>query len=131
MPSGLVGTIYTQSKSGFMENPYFEKLADFSYVMWMCGGLAPWSAPCPKCAFGDQNGLIRKKVMPFGNPSYHGTKIADFQRLKTTSMDHRNKIQSLVLLTDDPGDALDCITEYGPVPVNMAIYAINQPFFSK
>ena len=29
-------------------------------------------------------------------------------------MDHRNKIQSLVLPTDDPEDASDCITEYGP-----------------
>ena len=29
-------------------------------------------------------------------------------------MDHRNKIQSLVLPTYDPGDAPDCITEYGP-----------------
>ena len=29
-------------------------------------------------------------------------------------MDHKNKIQSLVLPTDDPGDAPDCITEYCP-----------------
>ena len=29
-------------------------------------------------------------------------------------MDRRNKIQSLVLPTYDPGDAPDCITEYGP-----------------
>ena len=28
----------------------------------------------PKCAFGDQKCLIRKKDMPFGNPSHHGTK---------------------------------------------------------
>jgi len=51
------------------------------------------------------------------------------QRQGITTMDHRNKIQSLVLPTDDPGDAPDCITEYGPLPVNMAIYAINQPIF--
>ena len=36
-----MGTIYTQSDSGFMEDPYFEKLADFSCVMWICGGFAP------------------------------------------------------------------------------------------
>ena len=41
MHSGLMGTIYTQSDSGFMGNPYFEKLADFSCVMWICGGFAP------------------------------------------------------------------------------------------
>ena len=41
VPSGLVGTIYTRSNSGFMENPCFEKLANFSGVMWTCGGLAP------------------------------------------------------------------------------------------
>ena len=29
-------------------------------------------------------------------------------------MDHRNKIQSLVLPKDDPGDAQDCMCEYGP-----------------
>ena len=41
--------------------------------------------------------------------------VADLkQRQKTTAMDHRNKIQSLVLPTDDPGDALDCMCEYGP-----------------
>ena len=29
-------------------------------------------------------------------------------------MDHGNKIQSLVVPTDDPGDAPDCMCEYGP-----------------
>ena len=54
-----------------MENPYFEKLANFSYVhvnMW-------WIDPMwPKCAFGNQKGLIWKEAMSFGNPPYHGTK---------------------------------------------------------
>ena len=36
------------------------------------------------------------------------------QRQKIFKMDHRNKIQSLVPPTDDPGDAPDCITEHGP-----------------
>ncbi len=53
------------------------------------------------------------------------------QRQKIFKMNHRNKIQSLVSPTDDPGDALGCITEYDPVPVNMAASAINRPFLSK
>ena len=36
-----MGTIYTQSDSDFIETPYFEKLADLSCVMWICGGFAP------------------------------------------------------------------------------------------
>ena len=36
------------------------------------------------------------------------------QRQKTIKMNQRNKIQSLVSPTDDPGDAQYCITEYGP-----------------
>ena len=52
-----------------------------------------------------------------------GCEVADLkQRQNTTSMDHRNKIQSLVLPTKNPGDAPDCITEYGLLPVNMAIH---------
>ena len=65
-----MGTMYTQSDSDFMENPYFEKLADLSCVMWICGGFAS----CGPSAFGDQKGLIRNKDMPFGNPPHHGTK---------------------------------------------------------
>ena len=96
----------------------------------------------PKCAFGDQKGLIRKKDMPFGNPPYRGTircgifskrffafygskmvfwvkkrrlgvfwtecEVADLkQRQRIAAMDHRNKIQSLVLPADGPGDAPD------------------------
>ena len=49
------------------------------------------------------------------------------QRKGITKMDHRNKIQSLVLPADDARDASDCITECGSLPGNMAIYAINQP----
>ena len=71
MPSGLMGTIYTQSDSGFMENPYFEKLADFSCVMWICGGFAPRG---PSALLATKKSLIRNKDMPFGNPPHHGTK---------------------------------------------------------
>ena len=47
------------------------------------------------------------------------------KRKKITIMDHRNKIRSLILPTDDPGDAQDYMCEYGPLAVNMAIYAIQ------
>ena len=44
-----------------------------------------------------------------------GCEVADLnQGQKTIKMNHRNKIQSLVSPTDDPGDAPDCITESGP-----------------
>ena len=34
-----------------------------------------WFCPMwPKCAFGDQKGLIRNKDVPFGNPPHHGTR---------------------------------------------------------
>ena len=63
--------------------------------------------------YGSRNGILGKKrcfVM-----FWTGCEVADLkQRQETTSMHHRNKIQSLVLPTDDPGDAPDCITEYGP-----------------
>ena len=44
-----------------------------------------------------------------------GCEVADLnQRQKTIRMNHRNKIQSLVSPTDDPGDAPDCMCESGP-----------------
>ena len=44
-----------------------------------------------------------------------GCEVADLnQGQKTIKMNHRNKIQSLVSPTDDPGDALDCMCESGP-----------------
>ena len=59
-----------------------------------------------------------------------GCEVADLkQRQKTIKLNHRNKIQSLVSPTDDPGDASGCITESGPCTWNMAISAINQPIF--
>ena len=66
-----MGTIYTQSDSDFMENPYFEKLADLSCVMWICGGFAPCG---PSALLATKNASFGKKDMPFGNPPYHGTK---------------------------------------------------------
>ena len=75
MPSGLMGTIYTKSKSGFMENPYFEKLADFFYVHVEIGWIGPMR---PKCAFGDQKASFRIKTCHLAIPRIMGQKIADF-----------------------------------------------------
>ena len=58
-----------------MEDPYFEKNGRFSHVhvgMWCIGPM--W----PKCAFGDQKGLIWKKATSFGNALIMGQEIADF-----------------------------------------------------
>ena len=78
MPSGLMGTIYTQSDSGFMENPYFEKLADFSCVMWICGGFAPRGPSAPlvtkKASFGI-------KTCHLAIPRIMGQKIANFYKI--------------------------------------------------
>ena len=78
MPSGLVGTIYTQINSGVKENPYFETLSDFPRVhvdMWWIGPM--W----PKCAFGDQKGLIWKKPCRLATPLIMGQEIADFSKI--------------------------------------------------
>ena len=130
------------------ENPLISKIGRFflRHVDMWC-----FCPMWPKCACGDQKGLIRNKDMPFDNPPYDRTKIANFEKsififftfygpksgilgqkrcfwvfwtgcevadLKQTqiltTIDHRNKISSLVLPTDDPGDVPDCITEYGP-----------------
>ena len=107
----------------------------------------------PKCAFGDQKGLIQKTDHGhFAIPLIMGQQLRTFQkhrffilllvigqkvgfwvkkwcfrvfwtecevaglkqRQRTTTMDDRNKIQSLVLPTDDPGDTPDCMCEYSP-----------------
>ena len=75
MPSGLMGTIYTQSDSGFMENPYFEKLADFSCVMWICGGFAPRG---PSALLATKNASFGIKTCHLAIPRIMGQKIADF-----------------------------------------------------
>ena len=52
--------------------------------------------------------------------------VADLkQRQRTNSMEHRNKTQSLVLPTDDPGDAQAVLLNMAPVPVNIAACAIQ------
>ena len=77
MPSGLMGTIYTQSDLGFMENPYFEKLADFSYVMWICGGFAPCG---PSTLLVTKNASFGIKTCHLAIPRIMGQKIADFKK---------------------------------------------------
>ena len=57
--------------------------------------------------FGSRNGVL--------GCSWTKCEIADLkQSQRITPMDHRNKTQALSLPPYDPGDALDCITEYGP-----------------
>ena len=55
----------------FHGKPLFWKIGWFILrhvdMWWFC---LMW----PKCAFGDQKGLIRNKDMPFGNSPHHGTK---------------------------------------------------------
>ena len=77
MPSGLVGTIYTQSDSGFIENPYFEKLADFSCVVWICGGFAPHG---PSALLATKNASFGIKTCHSAIPRIMGQKNADFQK---------------------------------------------------
>ena len=73
-----MGTIYTQSDSGFMENPNFEKLVDFSCVMWIYGGFAPRGP----------SALLATKKASFGINTCHlpiprimGQKIAEFYKI--------------------------------------------------
>ena len=47
--------------------------------------------------------------------SWTGCEVADLkQRQEISTRNNRNKIQSSVLPTYDPGDAPDCMCEYGP-----------------
>ena len=81
--------------------------------------------------FMGQNGVFWVQKWCF-RVFWTGCEVADLkQRQRITTMDHINKIQSLVLPTDDPGDAPNCMCEYGPVPVNTAACAIqHQPLRS-
>ena len=102
-PSALLAT----KKASFRKQtchlaipPIMKQIADFSkidlfYLLWVKSGI--W---------------VNKRC--FG-VFWTECEVSDLkQRQRTTAMNPRNKIQSLVLPTDDPGDALDCITEYGP-----------------
>ena len=78
MPSGLMGTIYTQSDSGFMKNPYFENLADFFYVMWICGEFA---ACGPSALLATKKASFGIKTCHLAIPRIMGQKIADFYKI--------------------------------------------------
>ena len=57
---------------------------------------------------------VKNGVLSVSGPGVH--EVADLnQRQKTIKMNHRNKIQSLVSPTNDPGDAPDCMCESGPL----------------
>ena len=73
-----MGTIYTKSDSGFMENPYFEKLADFSCVMWIFGGFAPRG---PSVLLATKNASFGIKMCHSAIPRIMEQKIADFQKI--------------------------------------------------
>ena len=78
VPSGLVGTIYIQLNSHFMETPCFEKLADFSCVMWICGGFAP----CGRSTLlATKNASFGIKTCHSAIPRIMGPKIADFLKI--------------------------------------------------
>ena len=61
-----------------------------------------------------------------------GFEVADLnQGQKTIKMNHRNKIQSLVSPTDDPGDAQDCMCESGPCTCEYGHICLKSANFSK
>jgi hypothetical protein len=55
-----------------MENPYFEKLADFSCVMWICGGFAPRG---PSALLATKNASFGIKTCHLAIPRIMGQKI--------------------------------------------------------
>jgi hypothetical protein len=72
-----MGTIYTQSDSGFMENAYFEKLADFSCVMWICGGFAPCG---PSALLVTKKASFGIKTCHSAIPRIMGQKLRTFKK---------------------------------------------------
>ena len=55
-----------------MENHYFEKLAVFSCVMWMCGGFAPCD---PSALLATKNASFGIKTCHLAIPRIMGQKI--------------------------------------------------------
>ena len=76
---------------------FFEQISIFIFLLFMGQKVVFW---------------VKKRCFLV---SWTGCEVADLkQRKEITTMDHRNKIQSLVLPIYDPGHTPDCITEYGP-----------------
>jgi hypothetical protein len=61
-----------------MENPYFEKLADLSCVMWICGGFASCG---PSALLATKNASFGIKTCHLAIPRIMGQKIADFLQI--------------------------------------------------
>ena len=78
MPSELTGAIYTQSDSDFMENPYFEKLADSSCVMWICGGFASCG---PSALLATKKASFGIKTCHLAIPRIMGQKMRTFRKI--------------------------------------------------
>ena len=75
VPSGLVGTIYTHSNLGWMENPYFEKLDDFPYMHVEMGWICPmW----PSAPLATKRAPIGKKPCRLAVPLITGERIGSF-----------------------------------------------------
>ena len=72
-----MGIIYPQTDSGFMENPYFEKLADFSGVMWICGGFAPCG---PSVLLATKKASFGIKTCHLAIPRIMGQKLRTFEK---------------------------------------------------
>ena len=72
---GFTSTRVTKSNSGLRENPYFEKLADFSYMHVEMGWICPiW----PSARFATKLAPMCKKPCCLAVPLIKGWKIADF-----------------------------------------------------
>ena len=78
VPSGLVGTIYTQCNSGVMKNPYFEKLVDFLMCMWICGGFAPCG---PSALWRPKRPHLEKRHAIWQSPLSWDKKLWTFQKI--------------------------------------------------
>ena len=61
-----------------MENPYFEKLADFSCVMWICGGFAPRG---PSALLATKNASFGIKTCHSAIPRIMGQKLRTFKHI--------------------------------------------------
>ena len=137
MSWGCPGDQLHPTNSFSWKTPYFEKLADFSCFMWICGGFVPCGPSALLASKKDSLGkktchlavplIMERKIRNFKKYRFYfssfywskvvfwvkkngvllvfwtGCEVADMkQRQKATAVDNRNKIQSLVLPTDDP-----------------------------
>ena len=62
-----------------MENPYFEKIADFFCVMWICGGFAPRG---PSALLATKKASFRIKTCHSAIPRIMGQKLRTFEKYR-------------------------------------------------